>query len=95
MSTSNRIYLAVPFDQKDIAKNMGAHWDPNKRYWYVTNQNCLAAKQWPLLGKLPNVLPGEDRSFGKGLFVDLIPKNCWLIMRGLVLINLIGFNFAF
>jgi len=26
---------------------------------------------------LPDVLPGEDRSYGAGLFVDLIPKSSW------------------
>lgn len=23
------------------------------------------------------MLPGEDRSFGEGLFVDLVPSSCW------------------
>lgn len=26
---------------------------------------------------LPELLPGEDRAFGAGLFVDLIPESCW------------------
>lgn len=26
---------------------------------------------------LPELLPGEDRSFGSHLFVDLIPRGCW------------------
>jgi hypothetical protein len=26
---------------------------------------------------LPDVLPGEDRAYGTGLFVDLIPKTSW------------------
>jgi hypothetical protein len=26
---------------------------------------------------LPELLPGEDRSFGSGLFVDLVPSSCW------------------
>lgn len=26
---------------------------------------------------IPDNLPGEDRNFGTGLFVDLIPSSCW------------------
>jgi len=26
---------------------------------------------------LPDPLPGENRTFGDGLFVDLIPASCW------------------
>jgi hypothetical protein len=26
---------------------------------------------------LPVLLPGEDRGFGGGLFVDLVPASCW------------------
>lgn len=29
------------------------------------------------IAPLPDLLPGEDRSFGTGLFVDLIPRSCW------------------
>ncbi len=29
------------------------------------------------LSQLPELLPGEDRTFGSGLFVDLIPRSCW------------------
>jgi len=26
---------------------------------------------------IPDLLPGEDRAFGAGLFVDMIPRSCW------------------
>lgn len=26
---------------------------------------------------VPTLLPGEDRNFGTGLFVDLVPSSCW------------------
>jgi hypothetical protein len=32
---------------------------------------------WVGRAPLPDVLGGEDRSFGGGLFVDLIPDSCW------------------
>lgn len=31
----NKIYLNVPFAQKDIAKKQGAKWDRKKKKWYV------------------------------------------------------------
>ncbi len=26
---------------------------------------------------MPDPLPGEDRTFGSGLFVDMVPSSCW------------------
>jgi ribonuclease HI len=34
-----KIYLAVPFATKDIAKGMGAKWDPSKKKWYTVGSN--------------------------------------------------------
>ncbi len=33
--------------------------------------------QWIALPDVPDLLPGEDRAFGAGLFVDLVPSSCW------------------
>lgn len=33
--------------------------------------------RWQALPDVPNLLPGEDRNFGPGLFVDLVPSSCW------------------
>ena len=33
--------------------------------------------RWAPRSLLPDLLPGEDRSFGSGLFVDLVPQSCW------------------
>jgi len=34
-----RIYLKVPYDEKDEAKKMGARWDMNKKKWYFEEGN--------------------------------------------------------
>jgi ribonuclease HI len=34
-----KIYLNVPFKDKDIAKNKGARWDPSKKKWYILESN--------------------------------------------------------
>lgn len=33
--------------------------------------------RWVTRPPLPDPLPGEDREFGSGLFVDLVPSGCW------------------
>ncbi len=32
------LYLNVPYKEKDIAKNLGAKWDPQIKKWYVENR---------------------------------------------------------
>lgn len=36
-----RVYLQVPYSQKDEAKAKGARWDAEKRQWYVENPESL------------------------------------------------------
>lgn len=36
-----RVYLAVPYAQKDQAKALGARWDPYVKKWYIENPNDL------------------------------------------------------
>tara|TARA_B100000900_G_scaffold322308_1_gene281680 strand:+ start:1598 stop:2281 length:684 start_codon:yes stop_codon:yes gene_type:complete len=35
----SKIYLNVPYDEKDEAKKMGAKWDKSKKRWYITPKN--------------------------------------------------------
>jgi hypothetical protein len=72
-----RIWLDVPFDDKDTAKAAGARWDPAERRWHAPRPGMPGLARWEALPDLPEVLPGEDRSYGAGLFVDLIPKTSW------------------
>jgi hypothetical protein len=32
---NSKIYLAVPYAQKDAAKALGAKWDPAHKKWYI------------------------------------------------------------
>jgi Domain of unknown function (DUF5710) len=72
-----REWLDVPFSEKDRAKACGARWDPAAKRWYAPRPGMAALAQWAALPALPALLPGEDRSFGPGLFVDLVPSSCW------------------
>lgn len=44
----SRVYLAVPYEEKDEAKALGAKWDKAGKSWYMDgdNQNLAAAAKW-------------------------------------------------
>lgn len=70
-----RIYLDVPYSEKDAAKAAGARWDAVALRWYAPRAAMHELAKW---AALPNPLPGEDRGFGgNALFVDLVPNTCW------------------
>ena len=69
-----RTWLDVPFDDKDAAKAAGARWDPAARRWYAPRPGAPGLGRW---AALPDLMPGEDRGYGEGLFVDLIPRTSW------------------
>lgn len=72
-----RIWLDVPYRDKDEAKACGARWDPSEKRWYAPREGMTALQTWAAKPQVPDLLPGEDRSFGAGLFVDLVPSSCW------------------
>lgn len=74
---SERVYLDVPYADKDAAKALGARWDPKVRRWYDPRPPSAGLERWAARGEVPELLPGEDRGFGAGLFVDLVPRSCW------------------
>jgi hypothetical protein len=76
----NRIYLAVPFVEKDEAKLLGAKWDGECKKWYCEKNNKnykVLLEKWEI-NDTPIELIGEDREFGGNtLFIDLVPSTCW------------------
>ncbi|MGI9006097.1 MAG: DUF5710 domain-containing protein [Streptosporangiaceae bacterium] len=76
---SARAWLDVPYRDKDLAKASGARWNPGARRWYAPRHGVPALDRWVALADLPQLLPGEDRQFGSGLLVDLVPSSCWFI----------------
>jgi hypothetical protein len=74
----SKIYLIVPFENKDDAKNLGVKFDWDKKLWYAnnTNKNKLLEKYKEY--KSFDKLIGENREFnGSNLFIDLIPTTSW------------------
>jgi Domain of unknown function (DUF5710) len=74
MPAPERIWLDVPFRENGMVKAAGGRWDPAARRWYAPRSRLPRLQGWVAL---PDLLPGEDREFGSGLFVDLIPSSCW------------------
>ncbi|GAA4918828.1 DUF5710 domain-containing protein [Streptomonospora salina] len=74
---AERIWLDVPYNEKDQAKAAGARWDPHAKRWYAPRPGIGALHPWAARPAIPALLPGEDRSFGAGLFVDVVPSSCW------------------
>ncbi|MGH3867230.1 MAG: DUF5710 domain-containing protein [Pseudonocardiaceae bacterium] len=72
-----RVWLDVPYAEKDQAKRHGARWDPAAKRWYAPAAPRTELARWAALPDIPALLPGEDRSLGSGLFVDLVPSSCW------------------
>lgn len=72
-----RVYLDVSYADKDAAKALGARWDPTARRWYDPRPPSPGLERWAARAEVPELLPGEDRGFGAGLFVDLVPRSCW------------------
>jgi len=79
VAEQQRAWLDVPYADKDAAKAAGARWDPEARRWFAPTRERLAAglDRWASRPPIPATLPGEDRTFGAGLFVDLVPSSCW------------------
>lgn len=75
--SDERIWLDVPFAEKDTAKAAGARWDPAAKRWYAPRAGMSELDPWAARPPIPALLPGEDRAFGAGLFVDLVPSSCW------------------
>lgn len=45
-SSGARVYLDIPFSEKDAAKAAGARWDKDARKWYDPNGNTSELAKW-------------------------------------------------
>lgn len=75
--SAGRMYLDLPYAEKDLAKALGARWDQIARRWYDPHPPTAGLDRWTARPPVPDLLPGEDRTFGAGLFVDMVPSSCW------------------
>ncbi len=82
-----RIFLSIPSENTQEAKDLGASYDVLKKSWFVLethkNKDILVQKWCKLQNEDATltetlIFTNEDRSFGQGLFVDLILQSCWM-----------------
>ncbi|MGQ0631623.1 MAG: DUF5710 domain-containing protein [Sporichthyaceae bacterium] len=73
----HRVWLEVTYAEKDAAKAAGARWDAAARRWYAPAGITPGLATWAVRPPIPEILPGEDRTFGGGLFIDPVPTSCW------------------
>lgn len=59
-----KTYLDVPFNEKDMAKLLGAKWDHREKRWYAANEEEELIKRWPCSSQEITILNGEDVSYG-------------------------------
>jgi hypothetical protein len=44
---NHKIYIQVPYEEKDFAKALGARWDANKKSWYIYDSiDITLFKKW-------------------------------------------------
>ncbi len=55
----------------------GARWDPGAKRWFAPRAGMPGLARWAAQPEVPDLLPGEDRIFGAGLFPDMVPASCW------------------
>jgi 5-methylcytosine-specific restriction endonuclease McrA len=61
-----KIYLNVPYSEKEDAKNLGARWEPSVKKWYVSSEIDLTPfRRW-----FPSI--SNPR-----LTIELVPETCW------------------
>jgi len=75
-----KIYLTVPFEYKDDAKEKGARWDNENKKWYCYEEHKNLIETYKENSEPIERLDGEDRDFtpsesGLRLFIDLRPIN--------------------
>jgi hypothetical protein len=74
-----RIWLDVPYRQRQAARRAGALFDREHERYYAPRPGMDALASWSARPDLPAILPGEDRAYGQreSLYVDLVPASCW------------------
>lgn len=73
-----RVFLAVPYSDRHIAKEAGAQWDKSAKLWYAPSQGVLDRLQQYVPDNRPQITPHDPRiAFGDAL------RSAGLIIEGM------------
>ncbi len=71
--SQNRVYLNVPYAEKDAAKQLGAKWDAKTKRWFIASELQFSSfAQW-----LPLSPESIDDAAPPKLTIELVPETCW------------------
>jgi hypothetical protein len=66
-----RLDLRVPFAEKDVARRLGARWDPQQKVWYVPDGvDPTPLRKWVPLPIQPNIRSAT-------YFIATTDRQCW------------------
>jgi hypothetical protein len=79
--SNRRVYLNVPYAEKEAAKELGAKWDRDAKSWFILPEiQSESFNRWlkPLAQK-PAIILVPRRGFGnkQKLTIELVPQTCW------------------
>jgi hypothetical protein len=69
-----RVYLHVPYEDKEDAKSLGCRWDPEKKKWYCIDNDHGKSNITECLKRRPDPAPYKLIN-GEKVVVSSIPKN--------------------
>lgn len=70
-----KLYLNVPYSEKDQAKGLGAKWDPQKKLWYIpAGIDHVHFAQWMIEN---NIDKSECNIRSKGFYIVESFEPCW------------------
>jgi len=70
-----KLYINVPYSEKDKAKALGAKWDPVKKSWFIPKElNQINFEEWIPKNNDKNI-DGNIRSMGFFIIESL--ESCW------------------
>ena len=73
MKAENRIFLNVPFDEKDFVKKLGAKWDGKERGWWIAlSADREDLRRWLPRKYNPDLAPPY-------ILPELVPAPSWYI----------------
>ena len=72
---SSKVYLAVPYAEKDQAKALGARWDPAVKKWYrLAEQEAALFARWQDVGAEVSRLPSlKQGPVTEPAAIDFVP----------------------
>jgi len=82
--SNRRVYLNVPYAEKEAAKQLGAKWDRDAKSWFIPPEiQSESFNRWlkPLAQKPATILVpflhGRGSANEQKLTIELVPQTCW------------------